>query len=99
MKLSKYAFIMRDPSYDEPKSAQVDSPAFAMTVYAVGTVEQACDVAKSLVEDGIQLIELCGAFKGTMIDEVIKAIDGKVPVGHMEYSEAEDVKLKAFFAK
>ncbi len=99
MKLSKYAFIMRDPSYTEPQMAQVDSPAFAMTVYAVGTVEQACDVAKSLVADGIQLIELCGAFKGTMIDDVIKAVDGRVPVGHMEYSEAERVKLQAFFAK
>ncbi len=99
MKLSKYAFIMRDPSYSEPKSAQIDSPAFAITVYAVGTVEQACDVAKQLVADGIQLIELCGAFKGTMIDEVIKAIDGKVPVGHMEYSEEEAMKLQAFFAK
>ncbi len=99
MKLSKYAFIMRDPSYTEPKSAQIDSPAFAMTVYGVGTVEQACDVAKELVTGGIQLIELCGAFKGTMIDQVIEAIDGQVPVGHMEYSAEEDIKLKAFFAK
>ncbi|MDG6882531.1 Uncharacterised protein [Phocoenobacter uteri] len=97
MKLSKYAFIMRDPSFEVPQSAQVDSPAFAMTVYGVGSMEQACDVAKELVAGGIQLIELCGAFKGEQIEQVITAIDGKVPVGHMEYSDVERKKLVDFF--
>ncbi len=63
------------------------------------SIEMACKSAKELVADGVQLIELCGAFKGDMPEQVIKAIDGKVPVGHMSYSEEEREKLMAFLKK
>lgn len=99
MKLSNYAFIMIDGSYTEEQKTTLSSDIFSTTVCCVQDIEMACESAKKLVADGIQLIEVCGAFKGDMPDQVIKAIDGKVPVGHIEYSEEERKKLVAFFKK
>ncbi|MBS9780246.1 MAG: hypothetical protein KGV51_06430 [Moraxellaceae bacterium] len=99
MKLSNYGFIMIDGSYTEEQKTTLSSDAFSTTICCVQDIEMACKSAKQLVADGIQIIELCGAFQGDMPAQVIEAIDGQVPVGHMEYSEAENVKLQAFFAK
>lgn len=99
MKLSDYGFIMIDPSYKKEEKAVLSSGIFKTTVCCVQDIDMACALAKQLVADGVQLIELCGAFKGDMPKQVIKAIDGKVPVGHMAYSEKEHEKLMAFFKK
>ncbi len=99
MKLSNYGFIAIDKSYKEVEKAELNSSAFKTTVYCVGTIEQACEVAQKLVADNVQVIELCGAFKGDMPKEIIKAVDGKVPVGNMSYSETELPKLMAFLQK
>lgn len=96
MKLSKYGFIMRDPSFSEIQSSELSSAEFSMTVYAVGDIDSACSVAKELAANGAQLIELCGAFKPDMVQQVIDAIEGKIPVGHMAYSDAELKKLMSF---
>ncbi len=99
MKLSNYGFIMIDSSYKKEEKAVLSSEIFKTTVCCVQDIEMACESAKQLVADGVQLIELCGAFKGDMPDQVIKAIDGKVPVGHMEYTLEERKKLTEFFKK
>lgn len=97
MKLSNYGFIMIDGSYEKEEKTSLSSGKFTTTVCCVKDIDMACKSAKVLVSEGIQLIELCGAFNGDMPLRVIEAIEGKVPVGHMEYSEEEMDKLKAFF--
>ncbi len=99
MKLSDYGFIMIDPSYKKEEKAVLSSEIFKTTVCCVQDIEMACESAKKLVADGVQLIEVCGAFKGDMPDQVIKAIGGKVPVGHIEYTPEERKKLIDFFKK
>ncbi len=99
MKLSNYGFIMIDPSYTKEEKTSLSSDIFKTTVCCVQDIEMACKSAQQLVADGVQLIELCGAFKGDMPEQVIKAIDGKVPVGHMAYSEEERKKLTDFLNK
>ncbi len=99
MKLSNYGFIMIDPSYKKEEKAVLNSDIFKTTVYCVKDIDVACKSAKRLVADGVQLIELCGAFKGDMPEQIIKAVDGKIPVGCMAYSEKEREKLMAFFKK
>ncbi len=90
---------MIDPSYKKEEKEVLSSEIFKTTVCCVQDIEMACESAKQLVADGVQLIELCGAFKGDMPDQVINAIDGKVPVGHMEYTSEERKKLMDFFKK
>ncbi len=99
MKLSNYGFIMIDESYEKEEKASLSSELFTTTIYCVQDIKMACEVAKKLVADGVQLIELCGAFKGDMPKQVIEAIDGQVPVGNMQYSEEERKKLVDFFNK
>ncbi len=99
MKLSDYGFIMIDPSYTKEQKTSLSSNAFKTTICCVQDIDMACASAQQLVADGVQLIELCGAFKGDMPEQVIKAIDGKVPVGHIAYSASEREKLMDFFKK
>ncbi len=99
MKLSNYGFIMIDPSYKKEEKAVLSSDIFKTTVYCVQDIEMACESAKKLISDDVQLIELCGAFKADMPDQIIKAINGKVPVGHMEYTPEQRKKLTEFFKK
>lgn len=98
MKLDNYGFIMLGAGFEPTQKSRLESPAFAMTVCAVSDMEAAVTAARELVVDGVQLIELCGAFKGEMVDAIIDGIEGAVPVGHMTYSDQQQAKLKAFLA-
>ncbi len=44
-------------------------------------IDEACEAAKKMVVEGIDFIELCGWFDNDKVEAVIRAIDGKVPVG------------------
>ncbi len=99
MQLSNYGFIMIDPSYTKEEKTSLSSDVFKTTVCCVQDITMACKSAKTLVAEGIQLIEVCGAFKGDMPEQVIEAIGGKVPVGHVVYSDEERKKLMEFFKK
>lgn len=65
-----------------------------LEVCGVSSIEEGCRVAKDLVEDGCCLIELCGGFGADGTRKVIAAIDGKVPVGYIDYFPEEQEKRK-----
>ena len=47
--------------------------------------EEVLDIAKELVANGVQIIELCGGFGPIWIAKVTEAIKGKIPVGGVFY--------------
>ena len=96
MKLTKYAFLMIGDGYTPAQITTLDSGAFATTVICVENINMACEEAKKLLPQGIQLIELCGAFKGDMVDAVITAVEGKIPVGNMGMRDEERSKFMSF---
>ncbi|WCE29324.1 DUF6506 family protein [Vibrio sp. SCSIO 43137] len=96
MKLTKYAFLMIGEGYKPAQLSTLDSGAFSTTIICVENIDMACEEAKKLIEQGIELIELCGAFKGEMIDDVINAVEGKIPVGNMGMREVERDKFMKF---
>lgn len=96
MKLTKYAFMMIGEGYTPAQVTTLDSGSFSTTVVCIENIEMACEEAKKLVPQGIQLIELCGAFKGDMIDAVINAVDGQIPVGNMGMRDEERAKFISF---
>lgn len=93
MKFSKYGFIMIDPAYTQEQTAELKAEGFSTTVYCVQDIEMACKSAKKLAEKEVHLIELCGAFRPAMVDQVIEAVDGKIAVGNISMREGERAKF------
>ncbi len=56
------------------------------TLVAVPDERAAARVAVELVQDGVGLIELCGGFGTSAAAEVLKAVDGRVPVGTVSFA-------------
>ncbi len=66
-------------------------------IIGVANIEEACAVAKELQEEGIDCIELCGAFGEAGAKAVIQATENKLPVGYITHlPEQDDVYTAAF---
>lgn len=59
--------------------AVLKTPAYDLVVVAVGSYASACAVARELVADGIDTIELCAGFGHQGVAEVARA----VPTAHV----------------
>lgn len=73
---------------DETAPARVDhlgSAACELVCVGVPSVAEAPAAARQLLGQGVQLIELCGAFGGAGLAAVVAAVDGRVPVGAVFY--------------
>ena len=99
MKLKNYGFIAMASGFKpEVHFSILESNDFKMKVVGVENIESAIDAAKRMVRDGIQLIELCGAFDEKQGDKIRASIDYKVPVGVVIHRE-ESIPLKILFPK
>jgi len=76
----------------------LDTPEGAATTVGVSDLAQACEVARSAVDEGAaSFIELCGAFEEAGCRAVMAAVDGRVPVGYVTYFPEEKVRVDALF--
>jgi hypothetical protein len=84
--MKKWGFIytLGAPS-DTPRVDSIGSESCAMICVGVSSVAEAPDVARKLLSEGVELIELCGGFGGGGLAAVIAAVDNKVPVGAVFY--------------
>jgi hypothetical protein len=98
MTLQRFAMIIKGPGYDPAvHRAQMASAHFSTDVICVSTVEQAFACAQQLVANGVQLIELCGGFSAENALALELSIGGRVPVGLVQYSAAQQLRLGALF--
>jgi len=81
MALEKFGFIVVGDTFEQSQGTD----KFQMSVVGIRQPKEAVSVAKRMVEDGIQIIELCGAFGPVWTAKVIEATEGKVPVGTVTY--------------
>ena len=81
MKLKKFGFIVTGGRFRQEQGTS------NLHVTVVGLLEkkEAVDVARQMVVEGIQLIELCGGFGPVWAGKIIEAIDHAVPVGAVMY--------------
>ena len=68
-----------------------------MLCAGVPNVADAPDVARQMIIDGVELIELCGAFGGAGLGEVVAAVNGRVPVGAVFYGVDASGGLQRLF--
>jgi 2-keto-3-deoxy-6-phosphogluconate aldolase len=81
MALTKFGFIVTGDNFEQVQGTS----SFYMKVVGVKSAEQGIEVAKQMVADGIQLIELCGGFSPVWAGKIIEAINYAVPVGVVAY--------------
>lgn len=95
MPLQRYGFIVKSNDLEMFKHhARLQSENFAMSISGVQDVAQAELVAQEMITKGIQLIELCGGFSGEEAQRVRDAINDHIPVGYVQYTDAERARLK-----
>ena len=93
MALTKFGFIVTGDNFEQVQGTS----NFQMKVVGVSTPEQGIAVAKQMVSEGIQLIELCGGFSPVWAGKIIEAINYAVPVGVVAYGpESIDSMHKLF---
>lgn len=86
METLKAAFIFVAPQVDSKKQkAIISTPAVELHVVGVKNYDEACEVAKELVNQGITAIELCGGFGNAGVAKVAEAVEHKIPVGVVRF--------------
>jgi len=88
MALRKWAYIFLSPGFNkEEHKATLSSSTCQFVTVGIDfkDKEQVVDIARQLVADGVQMIELCGGFGPLWIARVSEAINGAVPVGSTAY--------------
>jgi predicted polyphosphate/ATP-dependent NAD kinase len=92
----KWAFIY---TLDEPaREPRIDTVG-SLTCIGVPSISDAPGLARQLVEDGVELIELCGGFGGAGLAAVVSAVQGRVPVGAVFFGVDASSGLNRIFTQ
>lgn len=88
MALKYFAYIYLSPGFT-PEKNTVISENERCKFKAIGIdlhhKEKAIDIAKKLLNEGVQMIELCGGFGPIWIAKISEAIDYVIPIGSTAY--------------
>jgi hypothetical protein len=99
MALTHWAFLYTAPGSDPAGDVTVvDNGSCRTVVVGVPDVESAIALAPGLVDDGAQLVELCGGFGPVGTARILEAIDHRVPVGAVGYGPEAVDGLHAIFS-
>jgi len=95
LKLTSYGFIVLAPDYKASLNRTVmENENFRTEVVGVSSVDEAIVVAKELIENGIQLIELCGGFGESNASLIIDSVKSNVPIGFVGFTDKEQEKVE-----
>lgn len=98
MALTKFGFIVTGSELTpDNHRVSLTSPTFEMIVVGISVPSQGLQVARLMVEEGVQLIELCGGFGPIWTAKVIEEIDGSVPVGSVGYGPESITQMHDLF--
>jgi len=98
MSLSKFGFIVTGAGLEHAQHrAVLRSNRFEMIVIGVSDPAHGPAAARLLLQEGVQLIELCGGFGPRWSAEVLETVAKRVPVGVVSYGASEIPALHALF--
>lgn len=98
--MEKWAFIYTSGDGDgdgTPVVAATGSKACELITVGVPSTAVDSEIIEQLIEEGVELIELCGAFGPAASATVVAQVDGRVPVGYVTYPASEAPGLHALF--
>ena len=86
MSLDYFGFIFTGRGMQpETHRSVIAQDDFRTLIVGVSSADQGVEVAREMVADGVQLIELCGGFGPVWTGKIVDATDGAVPVGSVGY--------------
>lgn len=92
----KYAFIEEtEGASPETYSFTYENAESRSFVAGVNDMDMAGDLVKKLAQEGVELIDLCGAFDEERARRLRTAAEGKVEILHVNYFPQEQKKLDA----
>ncbi len=91
----KFAFIIMG-DFDAGKD-QAGIHGNQAQIAGVSNLEEACTAAKRLYEEGIDCIELCGAFGPAGAEEIMNATENQIPVGYVTHLPQQDTLYQKVF--
>lgn len=83
-----WAFLFLSPGYRaSDHTVHFDSGETKVTLIGLdpADIEESITIAKNLLADGVQVIELCGGFGPQWVAKIKTATEGKIPVGTVMY--------------
>ncbi|MDD3192627.1 MAG: DUF6506 family protein [Oscillospiraceae bacterium] len=91
----KFAFIIMGDFNADTDTAVIHNAS--ARIIGVADLKEACEAAMKLREDGIDCIELCGAFGVEGAKEVIRATGNQICVGYITHLPEQDELYRATF--
>lgn len=79
--MKEYGFLSYMPNLEQMDYLELFSEECNTHVSFVRDMDMACQAAVELVQQGIDIIELCSWFDAPKTQAIINAVQGKVPVG------------------
>jgi uncharacterized protein DUF6506 len=99
MALTNWGFIYTaDGSREGGEWTTVDTGQCRTTLVGVARPDESVEVARRLVAEGVQLIELCGGFGPVWAAKIREATGGAVPLGVVGYGPESVSQVHAIFA-
>jgi predicted polyphosphate/ATP-dependent NAD kinase len=96
--LDTFAFLFTgrglDPAVDR---TIIGRDGFQAVMVGMADAAQAPACARKLVDEGVQLIELCGGFGPVWTAKVIEAVGDRVPVGSVGYGPESITAMARLF--
>lgn len=93
----KFAFIIMGDFNPEVDKAAIGGGN--RQIIGVNDMRRALDAACELVKQGVDCIELCGAFGEDGAREIIAVTENKIPVGYVTHLPMQDRLYEEVFAK
>lgn len=91
----KFAFLIMGNFDDSTDRTEIHNGSAQMI--GVSSMEAAMKTARRLQSEGVDCIELCGAFGEDGARKIIEATENKIPIGYITHlKEQDDVYRKAF---
>ena len=98
--VSSWAYIDGQPGVDPVADRFVIERGGQRTALVPVPDESAvASVALGLIHEGVELIELCGGFGLAEAARVVEAVDGRVPVGHVNFALESDTGAASYKAR
>lgn len=93
----KFAFLIMGDF--QPRRDRASIHNGSAQIIGVSDIEEACKEARKLSQEGIDCLELCGAFGESGAKRVIEATEQKIAVGYIVHLPEQDKLYQKLFGE